>query len=378
LKFQITGKEQNGFHKTKLLLASFYFGVIMIDISSETHKNIAALHSVSPAAKRLYEFMPKNCWMTAENLAKAIHVRKETIGQLKNELEAARLIDVYFYINGKRANPKHEIVKRTGVGGNSICKHISRAYCIDEWSWLDRNSLIECYLKSGWNIIPFTPREKRPIDNFFAGEWNRKSADEKMDFFFNNPTLNVGLAVCHFTIVDVDSKTNSWLQHQNFGNTLTVSTARGFQSYFRNDSVITTSAKVMPDIDTRCKGSFVVLPPSIHPTGTPYEWAMICKPELLPIEFRREWRQRYFDACDKSSGFLLPSTIPEGMRNDTIWRYGRGLKCSGKTFFEVENELRRINFTICEPPLSAMEMERLINHVWNHRNRSSFQSGRKR
>lgn len=327
---------------------------------------------LSAKAQELYDFLPKNCWMTEEKLAKAIRIRKETISELKNELEAARLIDLFYYPNGKRDNPKHEIVKKNKAGGNPICKHITRAYCFNEWGWLDRNSLIECYLKSDWNIIPFNPREKRPVNNFCANEWNKKSAAEKMDFFFDNPTLNVGLVVCHFTVVDSDTKNNSWLEHPNFGNTLTVSTARGFQSYFRNDQVITTSAKVLPDIDTRCKGSFVVLPPSIHPTGTPYEWVMISQPELLPIEFRREWRQNYFDSYSKSNGFLLPAVIPQGSRNDTLWRYGRGLRASGKNFFEIQKELTKTNLTLCIPPLPEYEVEQLIHHVWEYKNRASF------
>ncbi len=324
-------------------------------------------------AKKLYDSLPRVSWMTERNLARLIGVRARKIKFLKAELEAARLIDIRLYPNGRRSNPRHEITKLSPYNRSPICKHIRDAVCFSYWHLLDRLSLIECYLRSGWNIIPFESRGKKPVSGVSVSSWRRKSNEEKIDYFYTNPTVNIGLVNCHFTIVDVDSKHNLWSQHESFKNTLTVSTGRGFQYYFRNDSVVTTTAKVLPDVDTRCRDSFVVLPPSIHETGKQYEWINIQIPEPLPMEFRRAWQQGYFDSSNGIGRFILPEQILKGMRNDTLWRYGRSLKCKGKNFFEIDAELRRINQQCCVPQLDRTELDLLIDNVWNRENRPSFQ-----
>ncbi len=328
--------------------------------------------SLSPKAKRLYDALPDTCWMTKDNLAKLISCRSSDIKTLKDELEAARLINILYHHNGKRSNPRHELVKLP-KNGTPICKHIKSAVCLSEWDALDRNALVECYVKSGLNIVPFGEREKKPQTGFNTHTWGQLAATEKMDFFFNNPTLNVGLVVCpHMLVIDVDSKENEWIHHQGFQKTLTVSTPRGYHFYFRNDPVVATSVKTIPNVDTRGPSNFVVLPPSIHPSGEPYEWENLVKPALLPIEFRREWRELDFQNSKLSSRQALPREILQGSRNNNLWSYGRSLRSTGKTYYEIETELLDVNFQRCSPKLSNFEIVKLTEHVWEHPDRSNF------
>jgi hypothetical protein len=104
-------------------------------------------------AKALYDFIPPNSWMSKETLARAIGCRTSTIKFLKEELEAAGLVTILFHRNGNRSNLRHELIKTSRIG-TPICKHIKNAYCFSEWGAVDRNSQIECYLKSDWNIVP--------------------------------------------------------------------------------------------------------------------------------------------------------------------------------------------------------------------------------
>jgi hypothetical protein len=324
---------------------------------------------ISAGARKLYDFIPPVCWMTRETLAKGIGCRVTKIKDYKDELEEARLVKLLFHRNGKRSNPRHEIIKLSN-SGTPICKHISKGFCIDEWSWLDRNSLIECYLKSNWNVLPFEPREKRPVVGFSTSDWKSKSESTKMDYFFNNPNVNVGLVVCpHITVIDAETKNNIWTENEKFRDTLTVSTPRGYHFYFRNDSVIKTSTKILPDIDTRCAGSYVVLPPSIHPSGKQYEWETISAPELLPVSFRQKWRIANFEKSKSTGSFACPELILKGNRNDTLWRFGRSLRSQGKNFYETEQEIIEANRNKCSVPLPATEIEQLINHIWNYRDR---------
>jgi hypothetical protein len=335
---------------------------------------LPAYRKLSPKAQQLYNVLPEVSWMTKETLARQIRCRTSDIKALKDELEKARLIQISFTRNKNRPNPRHEI-KKTSRIGTPICKHFKKAVCFEEWGRrrLDRNQQIECYLKSGLEIVPFAERGKQPHAGFCTHAWGRTPAADKMDFFFNHPNLNVGLVVCaHCLVVDVDSKENDLIHHPGFQNTLTVSTPRGYHFYFRKDAIVSTSVKTLLDIDTRGPGNFLVLPPSIHPSGKPYEWEHINFPNLLPVEFRQEWRKMDFEYSKFSSWQSLPETIPLGTRNPTLWSYGRSLRCKGKNYHEIRLELLETNRQKCVPKFSDLEIERLAAHVFTHPNRNDF------
>jgi hypothetical protein len=349
---------------------------------------LPAYRKLSPKAQQLYDILPKVSWMTKETLARQIRCRTSDIKALKDELEKARLIEIRFTQNKKRPNPRHEIRKTSRIG-TPICKHFKKAVCFEEWGssssssssssggggWrrLDRNQQIEFYLKSGWEIVPFKERGKQPHAGFCSHAWGRMSAAEKMDFFFNHPKLNVGLVVCsHCLVVDIDSKENDLINQPGFQNTLTVSTPRGYHCYFRKDAIVRTSVKTLPNVDTRGPGNYLVLPPSIHPSGEPYEWEHINFPNLLPVEFRQEWRKMDFEYSKFSSWQSLPENIPYGTRNATLWSYGRSLRCKGKNYHEIKIELLAANRQKCTPKFSDWEIEKLAAHVFHHPDRQSF------
>ena len=324
---------------------------------------------VSENARRLYDVMPDECWLTSENLAKSIGVRKSSIRFLKDELEGNGLIEIRYGLNGKRQNLRETVIK---VGNPIKNKHIpyafSRLYAFSEWQSLERNSLVECYLKSKLKILPFEPKAKRPLKNLVLEDWNRKNREDKMDVFFNNPSFNIGLILPNVTVVDIEIKNHFWSNHSNFQNTLTVETPRGFHHYFIND-FIEPGAKILPDIDVRGKDSLIVLPGSKNADGKQYQWHSLQKPRKLPIEFRHEWRKGYFESYSRAGRFIMPSTIPLGTRNDTLWRYGRSLHWHGQNYFEIETALIDANRR-CDPPFAHHELRKLIEHIYTHPNRS--------
>jgi putative DNA primase/helicase len=239
------------------------------------------------------------------------------------------------------------------------------------WRDLDKMSLIEMYLKSGWDILPF--RGKQPaVQN--VDEWldRYRSIDRVLDHFDKHPDMNVGMRVRGLTIIDSDCTEipENFCGADNFFDTLTARTARGHHFYFQHDLVVRTSVKVLDEkTDTRCEGSFVVLPPSIHPSGLKYEWHHLAPVQALPIQVRRVWRENEFRGRGSGTGFLLPHEIPEGMRNETLFRYGRSLRRQGLTAAEIAQELRQANSSRCVPRLSFAEMNRLIKHVWTYSDR---------
>lgn len=333
---------------------------------------------ISEGAQKLYEILPSpNCWMTERHLAKAVGCRTTKIKGYKAELANAGLITILLRPNGKRANLKHEIIKlkppMAKNSGSPICKHISCGSVFFAWASLDRNMLIECYLNSGWEIVPFRAGAKRPLPGFSLETWRRLDKLEKFNYFYDHPTCNVGLVICpHLLVVDVETKQHPWSEHENFIHTLTASTPRGFHYYFRHDPTFTTRAKVLPDLDIRGPASFVVLPPSVSASGIPYTWETVVRPNYVPPALRHAWQTAGRSSQPAHTNFSLNTIIPQGARNDTLWRQGRSLRQQGKTMPEIEHVLLERNRQYCSPPLPRQEMKLLLRNIATRPDRPSF------
>lgn len=318
-------------------------------------------------AGRLYEHLDPISWKSAEVLAKELKVRKEKIKAAKDLLEAEGKIYIRYLRNGKRANPMHQITKI----GNPIYKHI-RLAGLSLWADLDRLNLIEMYLKSGWNVIPF--RGKQPaVKSVNAWLDKHQTTYQVIDYFYTHTEMNVGMRVQGLTIIDLDSQAmpDYFFRAGTFTNTLTAKTGNGYHFYFRHDPVVRTSAKTLDQYtDTRCDGSFIVLPPSVHESGSVYSWHNVEQIRALPIEIRRLWRENDFQDEQSGTKFVMPSEIPYGTRNDTLFKHGRSLRKRGMSKAQLGLELHRVNDSRCNPTMSFSEMDRLIEHIWTYRDRT--------
>lgn len=236
---------------------------------------------------------------------------------------------------------------------------------LDLWGEVPRVDQIDIYMRSGWNVCPLVPYGKVPIMS--REKWARHSRDEKIDIFWREPELNVGLWINLLTVFDYDSDRQP-------ENTLVAIRGNHSHNYFQpHPEIYNTQREVADDIDTRASGGLIVLPPSVHETGMPYEWATLRNPQPVPDKLVAMWRNR--QTFGGPTGFrldTLPPVIREGERDNYLWAFGRSLRASGATLQAIAYHLHQLNRDRFRPQFSAKQVDRKIAHVWKAPNRPDW------
>jgi len=144
----------------------------------------------------------------------------------------------------------------------------------------------EDYAKSGWFIFPLRPRDKTPLTAH-----GLKDATNKVDvirqWWAKAPEANIGLncGKSGIVVIDLDKRgehdgCQEWetINHMQgpFPKTSTSLTGGGGRHLlFKSPdglSIKNSAGRLAPGIDVRGDGGYIVLPPSIHPSGKPYQW----------------------------------------------------------------------------------------------------------
>jgi hypothetical protein len=240
------------------------------------------------------------------------------------------------------------------------------------------------YAKHGIPVFPCVPRTKRPLTPHGFKDASR-DPDVVRAWWRQNPDSNVAIPTGRAIgawVLDCDCKAG----------------ARGLETYERLSSEpavretlqqVTGSggkhlffalpgfdvpsfdqrstAKVGLDgCDIKAEGGYVVVPPSIHPdTGRAYAWdglqpfieqrILEAPPELL------EALARLIDAPAKQQNARALAPIPEGQRNDTLFRLACSLRSKGLSEAAIRTELIEQNRARCQPPLPGGEVEKIAS-----------------
>lgn len=78
---------------------------------------------------------------------------------------------------------------------------------------------------------------------------------------------------------------------------------------------------------------------------------------------------------DSQQKFTLPEIIVEGMRNDTVFRYGASLEGLGIEDAQIERRLREANAQRCIPPMEDSEVSRIVRSVLSLRSGRPMSTG---
>lgn len=224
------------------------------------------------------------------------------------------------------------------------------------------------YIRLGWPVLPL--RGKLP-----QTEHGSKDAtlniDQARDWWGRWPQANVGLATgLRFFVVDVDIKSggeDTWdmlrAQHGAMPATIEQVTGTGGRHILYalpNFTVLNSQGKVGPGIDIRGSGGYIVASPSIHPeTKRRYEWDGMEEIEQQTIAPAPAWLLASLQQAEQRAsraGLTLPEKIPEGGRNDLLFRAAAKLRRIGWDEDMIYASIVVINQTRCAPPLQDGEL----------------------
>jgi len=151
------------------------------------------------------------------------------------------------------------------------------------------------YAGYGWRVLPLRERRKEPATAHGLHDATRDEQSIR-EWWRNGSGYNVGVATGEgsgIVVIDLDGPEGreSWAaleQEHGAVKTLSQQTGRadgGMQLVFRHPGVaVGNRAAVRPGIDVRGDGGYIVVPPSVHPTGAVYEWV-----DRSPIAVMPEW-----------------------------------------------------------------------------------------
>jgi hypothetical protein len=224
-------------------------------------------------------------------------------------------------------------------------------------------------IQRGWRLLPVEARGKIPL----IKKWSENASSDENQiraWMKEFRGCNWGVATgpeSNLVIVDLDSDAahERLKQWGTIPATFTVKTRRGWHLYFLypNAAIKTVAGEVAEGIDIRGKGGQAVFPPSVHESGVVYE--VINDHEPMPVP---EWLLEKLPTRDSKSkqrveAKELPTddmqSIPQGQRNDRLFRIACSLNKQGLPAEEIEATLLGINARQCDPPLDEEEVRQI-------------------
>ncbi|RLI82626.1 hypothetical protein DRP04_03595 [Archaeoglobales archaeon] len=247
---------------------------------------------------------------------------------------------------------------------------------------------IEEYLSIGFSVIPIavappSDLEKKPLIKWKEFQRRKPTKEEIQKWLDEFKLFNIAIvtgSVSNLTVLDFDVDEDLKL------DTTTVKTGKGYQYYFegvRKTEVICKS----PDVRIKGESSYVLAPPSVHPTGKLYAFIPGKGLEKLkPVDdldkiitkILRKYGIKKEEEKSRSVEFEKPplqfpcflqahKETPEGIRNETLFALGMMLYAQGFSDpMFLYNYLTWFNETYCKPPLDEKEVKSICRSILEH------------
>ena len=142
------------------------------------------------------------------------------------------------------------------------------------------------YARIGWAVLPLKPRDKRPLTPHGVNDATT-DLDRIRQWWHQWPEANIGLAcgeISGVVALDLDQRHGGLLWWESYvadngtpEGTYQTFTGGGGEHYLFQYSG-EANVDITTGVEVKSDGKYIVLPPSIHPSGNPYEWELSSNP----------------------------------------------------------------------------------------------------
>jgi hypothetical protein len=230
----------------------------------------------------------------------------------------------------------------------------------------------------GLAVFPCVPGGKEPA---CANGFKAASADAAVieQWWHTRPDCNIAVAtgtVSGIFAVDIDGVDGELglrrleAEHGELPATVEVITGKGRHCYFRMPGVQVrnSASKVADHVDVRGDGGYVLVPPSLHPSGRRYTWSV---DSATSFAVAPDW---LLNRIGRPGGAALPAPpaewrdlirdgVGDGQRNHTITRLA-GYLLRRRVDPLVALELLAVwNDARCQPPIGAVELATILDSI---------------
>lgn len=238
------------------------------------------------------------------------------------------------------------------------------------------------YHRHGWAVIPSAERGKRPIVRWRVYQDGMPSEKAVRQWFKRWPKANLSVVtgtISGIVVLDVDPKNGGKqslaeleARHGPLEKTVEALTGGGGRHiYFAHPGFeVRNRAGFAPGLDLRGDGGVIIVPPSIHPSGKPYEWVAGRRPGQCPLARLPVWLLEPRFGADGPAGHslaywrsLIREGIGEGRRNVTIASFAGHLLWHEVDPDVVMELMLAWNRTRCRPPLDDDEVIRTVRSI---------------
>lgn len=243
-----------------------------------------------------------------------------------------------------------------------------------------RVKVARSYLARGWSVLPLRPREKRPLAAWRKLQRERPTEDDLVDWFKRWPDANIGVVtgeVSNLIVLDVDPKHGGDIALKQLERCYSplpptveaVTGGGGRHFYFTHPGFLTRNrAGLAQGVDLRGDGGYIVAPPSIHPSGRPYQWASGHGPDEIALAPLPRWLLTTIHGARAGRSLndwrqLVQEGVAEGQRNSSIASLTGHLLWHNVDPGVALELLLAWNKARCRPPLDDAEVANVVASI---------------
>lgn len=221
------------------------------------------------------------------------------------------------------------------------------------------------YLERGFSVIPIAKGSKKPPKDFHWRKYqqHRATSEEVEGWFREWPNAQLALVtglLSQIAIIDADGPVGVHFLKESVPRTSVYQkTKKGWHAFYRLTNSVSNKTRSYPEIDVRGQGGYVLIAPSIHPSGIQYK--LVFPEGFDGWDDLAEFPYTLFEIQETNGITLDPADV--GERNDTLAKIVGKYITRGLNFEEISNLCTGWNLS-CIHPLDQQELETTIKSIF--------------